>query len=1596
MSKHVSLAGFAAKLLAALSLCLACTAGVQAAGVISLGTYASVVGSAAGSGSEVVAASSSWTASSNASWIHLNTSSGTASAVATFSYDANPGTTRIGTVAFTSSADTVVLTVNQAGVTFVPQSQVATLASASSGLNNPEGVAVDGAGNVYIADTLNGKVKEWNAAQGVTTLPISGLSYPTGLTVDGAGNVYIADTENNLIKEWNVATQTVSTLPIGLNVPTGVAVDGAGNVYGLSSGGSKTIQELNAMTQQVTTLPFSGLTDPEAVAVDAAGNVYVADYGNNAIYELNAATQTMSTLIASGLSSPYGVAVDGAGNVYIADYGDQKTKEWNAVTQQLTTLPVSSGSNGPQGVAVDAAANVYVADTGDSAIKRYSLGFVGLAEASQILGPAAGSSSVVLATLPVDEALPWTATTSASWIHLTAASGITPASAPFTYDANTGATRTGTITFNGGSATLTVTQAGATFVAAESQVTTLVPSGQLTPFGVAVDGVGNVYIADYENNAIKEWNAATQQVTTLVSSGLNSPQGVAVDGAGNVYIADTQNFAVKEWNAATGQVTTLVPSGQLTPYGVAVDGVGNVYIADSGNSAIKEWHAETQQVTTLVSSGLNAPQGVAVDGAGNVYIADTLDYSVKKLSLGFVGLAETNQVLGPAAGSSSVVLATLPVGEALPWTAASSASWIHLTAASGRTAASAQFSYDADTGVTRTGTITFNGGATLTLTQAGTGYAAGNAVAALVSSGLSNPYGVAVDGAGNVYFSDTGNNAVKKWNAATLQVTTLVSTGLNSPEGVAVDGAGNIYIADWGSSTIKEWNAAAQQLSTLVSGLNHPIGVAVDAAGNVYIADTGNNAIEEWHTATQQLTTLVSGGLSNPTGVAVDGAGNVYIADLSNNAIKEWNAASQQVTTLVSSGLNGPYGVAVDAAGNVYIADSGNNAVKEWNAATQQMSTLVSSGLNGPISVAVDGTGNVYIADTGNSAIKEYSPGFIGPASFSESSAAGTDHLLPVLPTSTPLQATSDQTWLTIGSVVNGVLSFSFTANTTASARVAHITVLGRSITVTQAAPSPAAGLTPSGLTFALQTVGVTSAAQTIKLSNTGTVALSLSSIAISGTNAADYAQTNNCGASVAGGASCTISVTFKPGAASSRTATLTVTDNSGNVSGSKQTAALTGTGTASNTPGAVSLSPASGTGSTQIFTAVYSDSSGFASLTTVRFLINTGISAANGCYLQYLPAQNTMYLENNAGNASATLTPGSATAVSNSQCTLAGIGTTVSNSGNNLTITLALSFTSTFTAQQNLYLLAGNASASTGWVQKGTWTPGTVTTPGVVALSPASGSGSTQTFTAVYSDPKGYADLATVRLLINTAISAANGCYVQYSPAQNTLYLENNAGNGSATLTPGSAASVSNSQCTLAGTGTIVNTSGTDMTITFALSFTNTFTAQQNVYLLAGSASASTGWVQKGTWTPGTGTTPGIVALSPNSGSGSTQTFTAVYSDPKGYADLATLRLLINTAISAANGCYVQYSPAQNTLYLENNAGNASATLTPGAPTSVSNNQCTLSGIGSTVNTSGTDMTITFALSFTNTFTAKQNLYLLAGDNAASTGWVLSGSWTP
>jgi sugar lactone lactonase YvrE len=745
--------------------------------------------------------------------------------------------------------------------------------------------------------------------------------------------------------------------------------------------------------QTTTLIPaaLSGLNEPSGVAVDAQGNFYIADTLNNAIKEFSVVTGQVTTPVSAGLSGPLGVALDSQGNVYIADTGNNAIEEWNASTQQVTAL-VSVGLNAPAGVAVDSQGNVYIADTGNNSVKQW--------------------------------------------------------------------------------------------VAATQQVNLLVGAGLNSPSGVAVDSGGNVYIADTGNNAIEEWNAVTQQTSPVISTGLKTPRGVAVDGQGNIYIADTGNSSVKEWGAATQQVTSLLSSGLATPGGVAVDGSGNVYIADTGNNDIKEFtpawvgplslnepaSAGTDSVqylpaslsvaatsdqpwltVTSAASGLVALSFSANSGNARIAHVSLLGEMVTVTQAALPtppALGENSTTVGSSGGTGSVLLIT-----STGWTTQTNASWLHLTGSTnGSGDALIEFTYDANAGTSsRTGTLTIDE-LTFTVTQAGSAQVSDPQITTLAPSGLSNlngPSGVAVDSQENIYIADSGNNAIKMLSAATLQVTTLVSTGLNGPLGIAVDGLGNIYIADTGNNAVEEWSASTQQMTTLVStGLNGPGGVAVDSQGNVYIADTGNNAIEQWIAETQEVVTLVDSGLSGPGGVAVDGEGNVYIADTGNGDIVEWNASTKQTMAVVSTGLGGPRGVALDGQGNIYIADTGNNTVEEWTAATQQVTPLVSSGIIAPGGVAVDLLGNVYIADTGNNDVQEFTPAWVGPLSLNEQISAGSDSI-QYLPASLAVTATSDQSWLTINSAAAGTVTFAFTANS-ASTRVAHIAMLGQTITVTQ------------------------------------------------------------------------------------------------------------------------------------------------------------------------------------------------------------------------------------------------------------------------------------------------------------------------------------------------------------------------------------------------------------------------------------------------------------------------------------------------------------------------------------------------------------------
>jgi sugar lactone lactonase YvrE len=539
--------------------------------------------------------------------------------------------------------------------------------------------------------------------------------------------------------------------------------------------------------------------------------------------------------------------------------------------------------------------------------------------------------------------------------------------------------------------------------------------------------------------------------------------------------------------------------------------IGAYDIASSEGGAyvyVQNGEAWSQQQELAASDGAPVDQfGISVSVSGDTAFIGAYEKTINSqfgqgAAYAFVRprLGTNSLLVGSAGGTSSVVLAYDAA-----WTATANDSFLHISSGSdsGTGSAVVVFTYDAFSGTgSRTGTLTI-AGQIVTVTQAGTNYIGpyGTGTAITLVSGLAEPSGVAVDGSGNAYIADTLNNAIKEWNASTQQVTTLVSSGLNQPTAVAVDGSGDVYFADQGNQAIKEWSAASQQVAPLVSsGLSYPWSVAADVFGNVYLTDLNYNAVMEWSASTQQVTTLVSSGLLSPQGLAVDISGNVYIADSLHYAVKEWSPAAQQVASLVSSGLNYPTGISVDGSGNVYIADHQGNAIREWSASTQQLTTLVSSGLFGPGDVAVDGSGNVYIADTGNSAIKELPYAFVGPPSLTEPASAGTDSLLPVLPATTSLTGvyapTSDSNWLTIGTIANGVVGFSFAASTSASPRVAHITLLGQQVTVTQnglpLVPSvdidaPVQGATVSGM------VTVSGWA----IDNTGTIGTAISAVQV-------------------------------------------------------------------------------------------------------------------------------------------------------------------------------------------------------------------------------------------------------------------------------------------------------------------------------------------------------------------------------------------------------------------------------------------------------------------------------------------------------------------
>ncbi|MCX6879143.1 MAG: hypothetical protein NTW21_35855 [Verrucomicrobia bacterium] len=603
--------------------------------------------------------------------------------------------------------------------------------------NQPRDVALDGSGNLYVADSRNCTIRKITAAGVVSTLAGSpgvagstdGLgaaarfNNPFGLAVDGNGTVYVADTYNCTIRKVT---------------PDGVVTTLAGRPGGRGfSEGTGSAARFNF---------------PMKVAVDGSANVYVTDVFNQVIRKITPAG-AVSTLAgyptvpgsadgtgcAARFDFPQGIAVDGNGNVYVGDVSNRTIRKITPAGV-VTTLAGSPGIKGgedgtgstarfdaPIGMAVDGGGNVYVAEPDSGTLRKVTSDGVvttlaGTRNHGRINEDGTGSNA-----------------------HFYDPSGVAVDAGGTLYvadsDANTirKVTSLGVVTTFAGCPVNYGNTDGARRVARFTQ-----------PAGVALDGNGNMYIADRFNDSIRKITAAGEVSTFAVSPGnYGSPMSVAVDGSGNVYVAYSRYVIRKitpagvasDLAGSPGNSGSADGSGSTARFGylesITVDGSGNIYVADGGNATIRKI-TPAGVVSTLAGSPghsgrddgsgsaarFDDPCGVAADGAGNVYVADTNNCTIRKITPAGV---VTTLAGNPDAFPESV----------------------------DGTGSTARFNF---------------------------------------------PEGIAVDGSGNVYVGDRWSGVLRKVTPAGVVTTLADNSGIalafGRPTGLAVDGSGNLYVAD--------------------------------------------------------------------------------------------------------------------------------------------------------------------------------------------------------------------------------------------------------------------------------------------------------------------------------------------------------------------------------------------------------------------------------------------------------------------------------------------------------------------------------------------------------------------------------------------------------------------------------------------------------------------------------------------------------------------------------------------------------------------------------------------------------------------------------
>ncbi len=639
----------------------------------------------------------------------------------------------------------------------------------ASSLGNPQAMLVDGGGNLYLSDSSNNRVLFYPAGSTIATrvygqggsltsntsgVSANSLSDPQGLALDGGGNLYVADENNNRVLFFP-AGSTTATRVYGqpsltanaqnnggisagsLSLPIGLALDGSGNLYAADSGNSRVLFYPPGSTTASRVYGQPGFTSnsvnnggisatslnqPQAVALDTSGDLYVADLSNNRVlfYPYNSTTATVvygqggsftsadvnhGGVSASSLNNPVALSVDSIGGLYVADRSNDRVLYYSfgsttasRVYGQGGSFSRSAASNGgtsanslssPWALTVDKSGTLYVADSGNSRALAYgSFGNVNVCQGQGTPAPCSNTltmsySPAVNTTIGATNVVTQGATgldfglgttnSCTGTVAAGASCNVNVTFTPLTAGLRLGATEIfdnngnliATAPLNGvGQEPVLAFGPGAQSVVNTSGYTVAVPKGifadgvgdlfiadqatarvlkfasngtvstvgynLLNPLGMAEDGAGNLFIADSSLGQVLEIpagcaSAGCQQVFLTIKS----PVGVAVDAAGDVFVNDFVDGKVVEVPAgcttAACQTTPYNPGPGFGPNGIAVDAAGDLFVANLPMQTVVEIPAgcTTTSCQSSLGGGWSAPANVALDPAGDVYVADS-------------------------------------------------------------------------------------------------------------------------------------------------------------------------------------------------------------------------------------------------------------------------------------------------------------------------------------------------------------------------------------------------------------------------------------------------------------------------------------------------------------------------------------------------------------------------------------------------------------------------------------------------------------------------------------------------------------------------------------------------------------------------------------------------------------------------------------------------------------------------------------------------------------------------------------------------------------------------------------------------------------